>query len=103
MTHLTPEMTQIPHHDELPDLMNVQDWTTKDIGKLSAKDQWAWCKAQFEELEALKKCNIYKLADLPPGHKAIKNHCVFDLKSDGCKKACLVAKGFSQIEGLARL
>jgi len=23
----------IPHHDELPDPMNIQDWTTKDIGK----------------------------------------------------------------------
>jgi len=90
----------ISHHDELPDLMNVRDWTTKDIGKLSAEDQWAWCKAQFEELEALKKHNVYELADLPPGHKAIKNFWVFDLKSDGWKKACLVAKGFSQIEGL---
>jgi len=51
-------------------------------------------------LEALKKHNVYKLADLPPGHKAIKNHWVFDLKSDGRKKACLVTKGFSQVEGL---
>ena len=41
-------------HNELPDPMNVQDWTSKDIGKLPAKDQWAWHKAQFEELEALK-------------------------------------------------
>ena len=59
--------------DELPYPMNVQDWTHKDIGKLSAKDQRAWCKAQFEELEALKKHNVYELADLPPGRKAIKN------------------------------
>ena len=90
----------ISHHDELPDPMNVRDWMIKDIGKLSAEDQRAWCKAQFEELKALKKRNVYELADLPPGHKAIKNHWVFDLKSDGQKKACLVAKGFSQIEGL---
>jgi len=90
----------ISHHDELPDPMNVQDWTTKDIGKLSAEDQRAWHKAQFEELEALKKCNVYELADLPPGQKAIKNCWVFDLKSNGWKKACLVTKGFSQIEGL---
>jgi len=38
--------------------------------------------------------------NLPPGHKAIKNHWVFNLKSDGHKKAHLVAKGFLQIEGL---
>jgi len=80
--------------------MNVRDWMTKDISKLSAEDQRAWRKAQFEELEALKKRNVYELADLPPGCKAIKNRWVFDLKSDGCKKACLVTKGFSQIEGL---
>jgi len=90
----------IPHHDELPDPMNVREWTHKDIGKLSAKDQRAWCKAQFEELEALKKRNVYELADLPHGQKAIKNRWVFDLKSDGRKKARLVAKGFSQVEGL---
>jgi len=90
----------IPHHDELPDPMNVRDWTSKDIGKLPAEDQRAWCKAQFEELEALKKRNVYELADLPPGRKAIKNCWVFDLKSNGCKKARLVTKGFSQVEGL---
>jgi len=76
----------IPHHDELPDLMNVRDWTAKDISKLSAEDQQAWHKAQFEELEALKKCNVYELTDLPPGHKAIKNCWVFNLKSNGCKR-----------------
>ena len=77
--------------DELPDPMNVRDWTHKDISKLPAEDQWAWRKAQFEELEALKKRNVYELADLPPGRKAIKNRWVFDLKSDGRKKARLVA------------
>jgi len=70
------------------------------IGKPSAEDQQAWCKAQFEELEALKKHNVYELADLPPGCKAIKNRWVFNLKSNGHKKACLVTKGFSQVEGL---
>ena len=87
-------------HDESPDRMNVQDWTCKDINKLPADDQWAWSKAQLEELEALKKHNVYELADLPPGQKAVRNCWVFNLKSDGCKKAHWVAKGFSQIEGL---
>jgi len=53
----------IPHHDELPDPMNVRDWMTKDISKLKAEDQREWHKAQFEELEALKKHNVYELAD----------------------------------------
>ena len=42
----------------------------------------------------------FQASDLPPGRKAIKNCWVFDLKSDGQKKARLVTKGFSQIEGL---
>ena len=50
-------------HNELPDPTNVQDWTSKDIGKLPAENQCAWPKAQFEKLEALKKCNVYELAD----------------------------------------
>ena len=38
--------------------------------------------------------------DRPKGRKVIKNRWVFDVKSDGRKHARLVAKGFSQIEGL---
>ena len=34
------------------------------------------------------------------GRKVIKNQWVFDIKSDGCKLARLVARGFSQVEGL---
>jgi hypothetical protein len=40
------------------------------------------------------------LVDLPEGRKAIKNRWVFNVKSDGWKRARLVAKGFSQIEGI---
>jgi len=90
----------IPYDDGFPDPMYVRDWTTKDIGKLPADQQQEWHKAQFEELEALKKRNVYELTDLPPGRKAIKNRWVFDIKSDGRQKARLVAKGFSQLEGL---
>ena len=38
--------------------------------------------------------------ELLKGRKLIKNHWVFDRKTDGRKKAHLVAKGFSQIEGI---
>ena len=30
----------------------------------------------------------------------IKNRWVFDVKTNGRKRACLVAKGFSQVEGI---
>jgi len=85
---------------DLPDPLNVREWTSRDIARLDPEQQEQWKAAQLEELEALKKRQVYELADLPPGRKAIKNRWVFDIKSDGRKKARLVAKGFSQIEGL---
>ena len=38
--------------------------------------------------------------DLPKGRKVIKNCWIFNIKFDGCYKSRLVAKGFSQIEGI---
>jgi len=72
----------------------------KDIARLPSQLQEQWKKACQEELEALYKCKVFELADLPKGYKAIKNRWVFTTKSDGCKRARLVAKGFSQIEGI---
>ena len=43
---------------------------------------------------------VFELTDLPKGRKVIKNRWVFDIKQDSQKKACLVAKGFSQVEGI---
>jgi Reverse transcriptase (RNA-dependent DNA polymerase) len=64
----------------------------------AAQEEWKIaCK---EELEALRRHNIFKLTDLPKGHKTIDCRWVFDIKSDGCKKARLVAQGFSQVEGI---
>ena len=48
----------------------------------------------------LHKHKVFELVDRPQDRKVIKNQWVFDVKSDGHKKACLVAKGFSQVEGL---
>jgi Reverse transcriptase (RNA-dependent DNA polymerase) len=64
----------------------------------AAQEEWKIaCK---EELEALHRRNVFKLTDLPKGHKTIGCRWVFDIKSDGCKKARLVAQGFSQVEGI---
>jgi len=38
--------------------------------------------------------------DLPKGRKVIKNCWVFNIKSDSYYKSQLVAKGFSQVEGI---
>jgi hypothetical protein len=75
--------------------------TFKDIKDIPVvKDRHLWVDACLEELKSLQKRNVYELVDLPEGRKAIKNRWVFNVKSDGRKRARLVAKGFSQIEGI---
>ena len=51
-------------------------------------------------MEALRKHEVFELVPRPKYRKVIKNRWVFDVKPDGCKHARLVAKGFSQVEGL---
>jgi Reverse transcriptase (RNA-dependent DNA polymerase) len=46
----------------------------------------------------LKRQEVFEITDLLKGCKIIKNRWVFDIKTDGRKKACLVAKCFSQVE-----
>jgi len=38
--------------------------------------------------------------DLPKGRKAVKNYWVFNIKPDSHYRSRLVAKGFSQVEGI---
>jgi hypothetical protein len=82
------------------DVTPFREWTYRDILRLPEAQQREWKAACREELEALHRCNVFELVDLPKGRKLIKNQWVFDQKSDGCKKARLVAKGFSQVEGI---
>ena len=85
---------------ESPDTANIREWTFKDILKMPTTTQKEWKQACREELESLRRRNVFELVDPPAGRKVIKNRWVFDLKTDGRKKARLVAKGFSQIEGI---
>jgi hypothetical protein len=90
----------VPPHDELPNTSNIRDWTFRHILRMPAMQQKEWKDACREELEALRKRNVFELVKLPHGRKAIKNRWVFDIKTDGRKRARLVAKGFSQVEGI---
>ncbi|KAF7761821.1 hypothetical protein Agabi119p4_9813 [Agaricus bisporus var. burnettii] len=74
--------------------------TYKDLDNIPQDDQKAWIEACIDELRALKKRGVYEIVDLPEGRKTVKNRWVFNIKSDGRKRARLVAKGFSQIEGI---
>jgi len=48
----------------------------------------------------LKDWDIYEIIDLLKGKKTVKNHWVFNIKPDSRYWSCLVAKGFSQVEGI---
>src|SRR5258708_9145734 len=72
----------------------------RDIARLPEVEQKEWQNAYRQELEALRRRDVYELVPRPKDRKVIKNRWVFDVKTDGRKKARLVAKGFSQVEGL---
>jgi hypothetical protein len=83
-----------------PDTSNICEWTFRDIQKMLNDQKQEWRKVCREELESLRKRDVYDLVDQPKQRKVIKNRWVFDLKSDGRRKARLVAKGFTQVEGI---
>ena len=87
-------------HGEIPDVWNVRDWHFCDLMCFPEAAQKEWKTACEEELELLHKHNVFELTNLPKGCKSIGYRWVFDVKSDGCKKARLVAQGFSQVEGI---
>ena len=92
MAKVVSPTTEAPTH--------LKSWGYKDISRLPELEKKEWQNACLQELEALRRRNVYELVQRPRGHKVIKNRWVFDVKTDGCKKARLVAKGFSQVEGL---
>ena len=77
-----------------------KSWGYKDISRLPELEKKEWQNTCLQELEALRRCDVYELVQRPRGCKVIKNRWVFDVKTDGRKKARLVTKGFSQVEGL---
>ena len=86
--------------EKIPNVTRVRKWHFRDLMCLLKATQKEWKIACKEELEALYWCNIFKLTDLPKGHKTIGCRWVFDIKSDSHKKARLVAQGHSQVEGI---
>jgi Reverse transcriptase (RNA-dependent DNA polymerase) len=87
-------------NSELPDVLKVREWSYKDLLRLPMSQQKEWMDACYQELDSLRKHDIYDLVNPPPGRRIICNRWVFDRKTDGRKRAHLMAKGFSQIEGI---
>jgi hypothetical protein len=59
-----------------------------------------WQEACQYEMDALAKNGTWDLVDLPLGRKAIKSKWVFKCKANGHFCAQVVAKGFTQIQGI---
>jgi hypothetical protein len=85
---------------KIPKVSKVREWHYRDLMGFPKATQEEWKIACKEELEALCRRNVFKLTDLPKSRKTIGCRWVFDVKSDGRKKARLVAQGFSQVEGI---
>jgi len=64
-------------------------WVYKDIARLPKLEQKEWRDSCFRELEALKKRDVFELVPRPTNRKVIKNRWVFDIKSNGRKRARL--------------
>src|SRR5712691_1924446 len=77
-----------------------KEWTYRDILSLPQDSLLEWKAACKRELETLDKRHVFDLVERPINRKVIDNRWVFDVKPDGRKRARLVAKGFSQVEGL---
>ncbi|KAF8672420.1 hypothetical protein HU200_049631 [Digitaria exilis] len=65
----------------------------------------AWLKAMKEEIDSIVENKTWTLVDLPPGHRAIGLKWVYKVKRDEHgnvvrHKACLVAKGYVQHQGV---
>ncbi|KAL0454692.1 UNVERIFIED_CONTAM: Retrovirus-related Pol polyprotein from transposon TNT 1-94 [Sesamum latifolium] len=85
----------------LLDLLGIQELRTYSQSQGQAK----WELAMQEEIQALEKNNTWNLTSLPDGKWAIGSRWVYKLKlnpndSVSRYKACLIAKGYTQIEGM---
>ena len=59
-----------------------------------------WQEATRDEYNSLTEMGTWILVSLPKNQNMIKCKWVFTIKADGCYKACVVAKGFTQEHGI---
>ena len=63
-------------------------------------DKDKWLAASTEEFEGLTEMGVWKLVDRPANQKTIKCRRTYVFKSDRCYKARLIAKGYTQVQGI---
>ena len=67
---------------------------------MNSPDKDKWLKVSTEEFEGLTKIGVWKLVDCPNDCKTIKCRWTYVLKSNGHYQARLVAKGYTQVQGI---
>lgn len=98
----------VANEDESHDLLTYHvaavdgDEPTTAKEALARQDGDFWKKAMEEELEAMRKNNVYTIVDKPPNQKIVGSRWVFKIKRNANGtieryKARLVARGFSQV------
>jgi len=60
-----------------------KEWSYHDIACLPEAERNQWRTACDEELEALRRRNVYNLVEQPHDRKVIKNQWIFNVKTDG--------------------
>ena len=63
-----------------------KEWSYRDLARLNPQELELWRAACNEELDALKKHNVYELVDRPTGRKIIKNRWVFEIGRASCRE-----------------
>ena len=59
-----------------------------------------WLATSQEEFVGLTEMGVWKLVDHPVNHKTIKCRWTYVLKANGRYKARIVAKGYTQVQGI---
>ena len=59
-----------------------------------------WLAASQEEFNRLTEMGVWKLEDRPSDRKTIECRWTYVLKADGRYKARVVAKGYTQVQGI---
>jgi hypothetical protein len=73
----------------------------RDVAKMEDKElQKGWHSAMQEEIKALNDRDVWELLPCPADRVPVRCRWVYSVKSDGRKRARLVAKGFSQLPGI---
>jgi hypothetical protein len=103
MNERVTQSSRLPHLSYLTNTLFVALFEPRDVGHTLSN--LSWVNAMHEELENFERNQIWTLVETPRNVNVIGTKWVFKNKQreDGeivRNKACLVAQGFNQVEGL---